>query len=191
MASEPDVSTIVPPNRSTIRHRLPSTGSRGLVPPPQRYYSVLRLPAAHPAALRCLRLAVPRWARCSLPGEGEPACRGPGLGHPVTHPGHHAETTGPPGFLGSPHAHMPRSSTATEGEAPRPNGASPAAFRALNGVGLRIDPSYAALSRGLCAPCARFAAPVTRRHATPGSRCWLDVAGRDSHPPGSEKKFPA
>src|SRR5208337_4655597 len=41
------------------RHPLPSTGSLGLVPPLQRYYEVLRLPAAHFAALRFLRLAIP------------------------------------------------------------------------------------------------------------------------------------
>ena len=41
------------------RHPLPLTGSLGLVPPLQRYYEVLRLPAAHFAALRFLRLAIP------------------------------------------------------------------------------------------------------------------------------------
>ena len=87
MVSEPGVSTIVPPNRSTIRHRLPSTGSRGSVPPLQRYYSVLRLPAAHPAALRCLRLAVPRVGSLFAPRRGEPACLGLGFGHPVSRPG--------------------------------------------------------------------------------------------------------
>jgi len=41
------------------RHPLPLTGSLGLIPPLQRYYEVLRLPAAHFAALRFLRLAIP------------------------------------------------------------------------------------------------------------------------------------
>ena len=41
------------------RHPLPLTGSLGLVPPLPRYYEVLRLPAAHFAALRFLRLAIP------------------------------------------------------------------------------------------------------------------------------------
>ena len=45
--------------RLTRRHPLPLTGSLGLVPPLQRYYEVLRLPAAHFAALRFLRLAIP------------------------------------------------------------------------------------------------------------------------------------
>ena len=38
---------------------LPLTGFLGLVPPLPRYYEVLRLPAAHFAALRFLRLAIP------------------------------------------------------------------------------------------------------------------------------------
>ena len=41
------------------RHPLPLTGCLGLVPPLHRYYEVLRLPAAHFAALRFLRLAIP------------------------------------------------------------------------------------------------------------------------------------
>src|SRR5271157_4936750 len=41
-------------------------GSFGRVPPPQRYYGTLRLPAAHLAALRCLRLAMP--SREGAPG---------------------------------------------------------------------------------------------------------------------------
>ena len=41
------------------RPPLPLTGFLGLVPPLPRYYEVLRLPAAHFAALRCLRLAIP------------------------------------------------------------------------------------------------------------------------------------
>ena len=55
------------------RHPLPSTGSLGLVPPLQRYYEVLRLPAAHFAALRFLRLAIPSlrpWFVPPGPGRG-------------------------------------------------------------------------------------------------------------------------
>ena len=48
-----------------IRHPLSSTGSpSGRIPLLHRYYGMLRLPAARPAALRCLRLAVPRPRRC-------------------------------------------------------------------------------------------------------------------------------
>ncbi len=53
------MSAIVPFRRSAIRRPLPSTGSCGSVPRLHRYYEAFRLPAAHPAALRCLRLAVP------------------------------------------------------------------------------------------------------------------------------------
>ncbi len=111
MVSEPEVSAIVPPFSSTIRHRLPSPGSRGLVPPLHRYYAVLRFPAALPAALRCLRLAVPRLGSRFAPRRGKPACLGHGLGQPASLPALYAETTGPPRFLGVPHAHMPRSGT--------------------------------------------------------------------------------
>ena len=41
------------------RRPLPSSGSLGTVPPAQRYYGTLRLPAARLAALRFLRLAIP------------------------------------------------------------------------------------------------------------------------------------
>ena len=41
------------------RHPLPLTGFLGLVPPLPRYSEVLRLPAAHFAALRFLRWAIP------------------------------------------------------------------------------------------------------------------------------------
>ena len=64
----------------------------------------LRLPAVPPAALRCLRLAVPRDARpfSFLP---TPPCGnvGPGVGHPVSPPGlASVETTGSLKFLGNP-----------------------------------------------------------------------------------------
>ena len=59
------------------RRPLPSTGSLGSVPLLHRYYEALRLPAAHPAALRCLRLAVPRFAPVvSLPRPPECAAAG-------------------------------------------------------------------------------------------------------------------
>jgi len=44
---------------STTRHPLRSTGSGRAVPPLQHYYGALRLLAAHLAALRFLRLAIP------------------------------------------------------------------------------------------------------------------------------------
>ena len=57
------------------RHPLPLTGFLGLVPPLQRYYEVLRLPAAHFAALRFLRLAIPSLRPSFVP---RPRTRGRG-----------------------------------------------------------------------------------------------------------------
>jgi hypothetical protein len=65
------------------RRLLPSTGSRGSVPPLQRYYSTLRLPSTPPAAFRCLHLAVPRLHPCFAPGVAGCGDDGPGVGHPV------------------------------------------------------------------------------------------------------------
>ena len=67
-----DVSTVFLSNGSITRRPLPSTGSPGgRVPLLPRYYQALRLPVAHPAALRFLRLAVPAiargWRRPGLP----------------------------------------------------------------------------------------------------------------------------
>ena len=78
---------------------------RARVPLTPRYYEVLRLPAAHFAALRCLRLAIPLQRSCfALPAAER--CRGrvswswsPGTsGRDMS-----VETTGSPTFLGNPH----------------------------------------------------------------------------------------
>ena len=61
------VPAIFPSNVSMTRQPLPSPGPFGQVPRPHRYYGLLRLPALHPAALRCLRLAVPLIARFFVP----------------------------------------------------------------------------------------------------------------------------
>ncbi len=66
---------MLPFNGSMRWHRLPSTGSpTGGIPPLQQYYSMLRLPAA----LRCLRLAVP--ALCLFSIRATPSTRVAGLG---------------------------------------------------------------------------------------------------------------
>ena len=69
------------------RHLLPSTGSLGLVPPLQRYYEVLRLPAAHFAALRFLRLAIPSLRPLFVPpGPGRGAVDQSGVGRRYLQP---------------------------------------------------------------------------------------------------------
>jgi hypothetical protein len=63
----------------------------------------LRLPAAHPAALRCLRLAVPQRSLVLFAPPRTSAPPGPGVGNPVAPAGICAEeTTGSPRFPGNP-----------------------------------------------------------------------------------------
>ena len=84
---------------------------------PGAHYAVLRLPAAHPVSLRCLRSTVPKSAPASLPRRAEPARRGLGL---VTRcpSGFTSEASGPPRFLDVPVAHMLRSWTPVESQRP-------------------------------------------------------------------------
>jgi hypothetical protein len=63
----------------------------------------LRLPAARPAALRCLRLAVPQRTPVLFAPRRTSAPPGPGVGHPVTPAGIITEeTAGSPRFPGNP-----------------------------------------------------------------------------------------
>ena len=85
------------------RHPLPLTGSLGLVPPLQRYYEVLRLPAAHFAALRFLRLAIPSLRPWFVPpGPGRGAVDQSGVGRRYLQPPCSMETTGSPKFPEEP-----------------------------------------------------------------------------------------
>ena len=85
------------------RHPLPLTGSLGLVPPLQRYYEVLRLPAAHFAALRFLRLAIPSLRPLFVPpGPGRGAVDQSGVGRRYLQPPCSMETTGSPKFPEEP-----------------------------------------------------------------------------------------
>ena len=85
------------------RHPLPLTGFLGLVPPLQRYSEVLRLPAAHFAALRCLRLAIPSLRPWFVPpGPGRGAVDQSGVGRRYLQPPGSMETTGSPKFPEEP-----------------------------------------------------------------------------------------
>ena len=85
------------------RHPLPLTGSLGLVPPLQRYYEMLRLPAAHFAALRFLRLAIPSLRPWFVPpGPGRGAVDQSGVGRRYLQPPGSMETTGSPKFPEEP-----------------------------------------------------------------------------------------
>ena len=85
------------------RHPLPSTGSLGLVPPLQRYYKVLRLPAAHFAALCFLRLAIPSLRPLFVPpGPGRGAVDQSGVGRRYLQPPCSMEEAGSPKFPEEP-----------------------------------------------------------------------------------------
>ena len=85
------------------RHPLPSAGSLGLVPPLQRYYGVLRLPAVLLAALRFLRLAIPSVRPLFVPpGPGRGAVDQSGVGGRYLRPPCSMETAGSPKFPGDP-----------------------------------------------------------------------------------------
>src|SRR5271157_5379085 len=85
------------------RHPLPLTGSLGLVPPLQRYSEMLRLPAAHFAALRFLRWAIPSLRPWFVPpGPGRGAVDQSGVGRRYLQPPCSMETTGSPKFPEEP-----------------------------------------------------------------------------------------
>jgi hypothetical protein len=98
-----------------VPHLFPSLGSagrrfaslhrvlRGEFPCFHGSIKALRLPAARPAALRCLRLAVPQRPLVLFAPRRTSAPPRPGVGDPVAPAGMIAEeTTGPPRFPGNP-----------------------------------------------------------------------------------------
>jgi hypothetical protein len=98
-----------------VLHLCPSRGSagrrfaslhrvlRGEFPCFAGSIKALRLPAAHPAALRCLRLAVPRRSLVLFAPQRTSAPPRPGVGHPVAPAGIITEeTTGSPRFPANP-----------------------------------------------------------------------------------------
>jgi len=70
-----------PSNGSSDGASFPPQGPFGMVPLAPRYYEALRLPTAHLAALRCLRLAIPLLRPWFVPlGSGRGAVDQPGVG---------------------------------------------------------------------------------------------------------------
>lgn len=115
-------------------------------------------PSPFLAALRFLRLAVPRsrWLFAPDPVQRHRQAWACSRGDP---PRCTVEKTRPPRFLGDPCAHAPLSDPGGPLK-PSPYGSSDAAFRWDKHVGSAMK-TFEAQSRGLCAPCLRFAAGVT------------------------------
>jgi len=114
--SKYEASDVVPGPGPNIRHPLSVFPSLHRVPR-DRFpgfigtMRVLRLPAVHLAALRCLRLAVPRWHSRDFAPRRPSAPPRPGVGHPVSPSGNlRGDKAGPPKLLGNPNcpfAHVP------------------------------------------------------------------------------------
>ena len=163
MLFEISVSDIFPSTDSMTRQPLPSPGSLGRVPRLHRYYELLRLPTARPAALRCLA-----WRY-------------------RPHRGGNGRTSQVPGEPTYRHAAF----SDPGGSRARCRCCAPSvAFRHVDDVGSRNDMTFGAQSRGLPAPCVRFAASVARglaQHSVPaGGKPWPDGIG---YPQGSLEEF--
>ncbi len=179
------IPIVFPPSSPVIRRPLRSTGSFGSVPPLPRYYWTLRLPISRLPQLRCLRPEIPPMRLLFAPRRiGAPRCEA-GVISVVASPttSLSVEKMGPPKFLGNPHADMPRSSTPVE-----PSSQAVSAFRCcLPAIKRRRLPHFdhfGALSRGLPAPCLRFAAWVTPRPCKTRFRLLASFAGGDWLLPG-------
>ena len=148
----------------------------------------LRLPAVPSAALRFLRLAVPRrrlsfWSHGrQAPIDREP---GPVFSRWPNARDHRAETAGSPAFLGNPVAPMPCSTTPAGGHASgrtmRPRGP-----RAVHDEGSRIW-SFEAQSHGLGTRCLRFAEGVASPRRKTRFRLLTSSTGR-ARPVGFHRK---
>jgi hypothetical protein len=189
MVSDLGMSGIVPLRRSAIRRPLPSTGSFGSVPRLHQYFGALRLPAALPAALRCLRLAVPLFALV-LRSRRRPSAATAGQGLGVT---------------GCPSCRSTRGDGRTSQVPGEPRCAhallfDPGGTSAPGHLGASVLPSaatttsapttttFGAPSHGLLTRCLRFVTTITRGHARLASGCWPSFAGRGWLPAGFPRK---
>jgi hypothetical protein len=171
--------------------RFPSTGFlRVKFPGFIGNIKALRLPAAHPAALGCLRLAVPRDHARFAPAAAACGNVGPGVVHPVSPSGQSSmETTGSPKFLGNlhcPFAHVLTDAGRTARTRPlRCGSAAPE------------PPGTKAPTKGLSTPnsmafgLAVYASQggLLRSHARLASGCWSGSAGWAFHTQDSNERF--
>ena len=152
----------------------------------------LRLPAVPPAALRCLRLAVPR-ERTALfvPPDAAAPNVGPGVGHPVSPSGlTSVETTGSLKFLGNPNFRLHMFLDPGRPLRPRPLRSAHMAPHRKNGKAS----SFSKISR-LDIAWLSVSPPTFHSIGYPpparlASRCWSDSPARAFHPLGSYKRFP-
>ena len=175
------------------RPPFPSTGSLGLVPRLHRYSERLRLPAAHPASLRCLRSAVPSVhpTRFALGSGGRPAAKpgvcSPGSPFRLLSLGHDRISLGSLEALGCVSC-----SSTPAGGAPLDH-SSEATLWPSTCTTCRLPrvEYFEVQSHGPRPRCVRFAAGVTPEPRNTRYRlAWPRLAGRDFHPLGFIAEFP-
>jgi hypothetical protein len=155
-------------------------GLGGPIPPLLRYYEALRLPAAHLAALRCLRLAIPSFRPLFVPASSGRELRihqefwVPGL-QPAVNDGNDrvSQVPEPPSCPCALFFDPGRTEHA------RPLRRVDAAPACVYNGGSRKE-YFEAQSHGIGTRCLRFAVRVTPPHARLASGCWPSSAGRDS-----------
>ena len=175
-----DAPAMFPSNGHLKRHPLHSAGSFGRVPPPQRYYGTLRLPVAHLAALRCLRLAIPSFVPCSSPPAWDGSCGSTWSWSPGLQAGSHdgdgrvsqvpERPSCPCALFLDPGRTEVRQAIAAPRHGPR----------LCQQRWLPRAEDFGARSHGIGTRCLRFAMEVARHHARLASGCWPSFAGRDS-----------
>src|SRR5262249_53156730 len=162
---------------------------RGEFPRFRGTIKALRLPAARPAALRCLRLAVPPRPLVLFAPRRTSAPPGPGVGVPVSPAGGSLRRRQDlPGSWGTPIVCSPCSVDAGRIAGTRPwrcRGAAPGIRKARAPTkGLSTLKSMAF---GLAVYASQCGLPTP--HARLDSSCWSDSTGRAFHPQGSDERF--
>src|SRR5438552_9851500 len=152
---------------------------------------MLRLLIAPPAALRFLRLAVPRVRSTFAPGDGERPVS-PGLGYSTGCPFRRsrAETTRSPRFLGSPHVCMPRSLTPASSSHQACCGVSMRPSVVLTTSALASIVFRGSITRPAHSLCTlrRADRSATTQHSVPAGG--QPLPGGTCYPLGSVERFP-
>jgi hypothetical protein len=169
---------------------LASTASSGASSPASAVLSkALRLPAAHPAALRCLRLAVPPRPLVLFAPRRTSAPPRPGVVDPVSPAGiTRRKRQDLPGSWGTPCVRLPCSVDAGRTARTRPLRCSNAApgIRTARAPTKGLS-AFNSMAFGLAVYASRCGLPTP--HARLASSRWSDSTGRDSHPQGSDERF--
>jgi hypothetical protein len=182
-----------PSNEVMTWRPLLSTGSlRTMVPPLQRYYGTLRLPAVRLDPLKGFASRYHRVRPCvrsPRPGASHRGARE--LSVPVSPSGSLMETSGSLRFLENPDGHCPCSSTPVGPDAPygtkcdAPD-AAPACVQDEGSPRLVIS-GLNHTTFDLAVYASQDGSP--HHHARLASGCWPSFARRDSYPQGSNERF--